>query len=94
MLYIFAIDICGGSTTLISVFYLYHTSNYSHSKAFFFDYLVYGTADPIFQDFEDIFFLIFTFFLYFNFFFFLQNVQLSVPSLDNGGVLASGAIRH
>ena len=50
-------------------------------KAFFFDYLVYGSADPILQDFEEkkklYIFLI-------NFFFF-TNFQLSVPSPDKGG---------
>ena len=57
----------------------------------FFNYLVYGSADPISQDLKKIyiFYLKNFFFTFFNFFYF----QLQVPSPDKGGGLASGAVR-
>ena len=51
-------------------------------RPFFFDYLVYGSADPILQDFEK---KKKKKFFFFFFFFFFTNFQLLVPSPDKGG---------
>ena len=51
----------------------------------FFNYLVYGSADPIFHDFEKIkriFFLLFSKKIFFTFFF--TNFDLHVPSPEPG----------
>ena len=72
------------------------SKEYIH-KAFFFNYLVYGSADPIFPDFEEFFFYFFSkkFFLelFSKFVLFKKKIQLQVPSPDKGGGLASGAVR-
>ena len=56
----------------------------------FFNYLVYGSADPIFQDFEEEKKML-NFFLKKKkkFSFFFTNFQLQVPSPDKGGGFAS-----
>ena len=64
---------------------------YQLLRPFFFNYLVYGSADPIFKDFEKN--KILNFFFFFFLIFFFTHFQLQVPSPDKGGGLASAAVQ-